>query len=62
MNVKPAVADNHSIVKISLPARAWYMVCGCARAWFMVVADLNESVILTQNVVTLMREVAHYNV
>ena len=42
--------DNNSIVNISPPDE---------RTEFAVVSDLNESVILTSNVISLLREVAH---
>ena len=42
--------DNNSIVNISPPDE---------RTEFAVVSDLNESVILTSNIVSLLREVAH---
>ena len=42
--------DNNSIVNISPPDE---------RTEFAVMSDLNESVILTSNVISLLREVAH---
>ena len=42
--------DNNSIVNIAPPDE-------CTE--FAVVSDLNESVILTSNIVSLLREVAH---
>jgi hypothetical protein len=52
LHVKPALQSDESIVNIAPPVRAW----------FAVVPDLNESVILTPHVVSLLREVARYNV
>jgi hypothetical protein len=52
LHVKPALQSDESIVNIAPP------VC----AWFAVVPDLNEPVILTPHVVSLLREVARYNV
>jgi hypothetical protein len=52
LHVKPALQSDESIVNIAPPVRAW----------FAVVPDLNESVILTPPVVSLLREVARYNV
>ena len=52
LNVKPALESDNSVVNIAPPVRAW----------FAVVPELNESVILTPNVVSLLRETARYNV
>jgi hypothetical protein len=52
LHVKPACNTNESIVNIA-PS---------IRVWFAVVPELNESVILTPNVVSLLQNVVRYNV
>ena len=52
LHVKPAPSKNTSVVNIA-PA---------IRVWFAVVPGLNEAVILTPNVVSLLKEVAQYDV